>query len=430
MYKKTVVVLIAMCLICSCLYATGAKETEPEPVSEEVRAEQIVVETVGNLADTLTNTFRSAFLLGHYNLKQFVINPLIIALLTLEILILGLLLIVQHKQVMSGPEMLWRFFFTILTIALIQLLPLMVDMIMSVFSKAGFAAGGARTSSEMQMQPSIVMGFYNTTVAPLEATTAGMRQAMDYLTNGSFKIGQASLWFEYGATMLIIMLIKLVVLVMFLFTLLNVMMWIIELYFLMAIATFLLPWQLLQPTKFLASGTWQALFGQGIKLFCLTFTITCCEVVFKNIIASNPINWYEIVSKSSFGSAWTVIPYVLFAAMIFCYFVLKGPAVAKALILGQPTMETMGTHFILSSGAKAMGTATVASGIIGSGALGAAGRVGAAVGTGLTYPLRNVGAGVASGINAVGQGLGAAAQSVGQGVSNLASSIADRVRNS
>ena len=367
----------------SSLFAQGAKEDllQNPAITKEEQTEISIISSIGNMADSITYTFRNLFYSGHYNLTDNVLNPLIVGLLTLEVTGLGLMMVLQNKEVMSGTEMLWRFGSVILTIALIGFLPTIVDAIMNIFGKAGFIAGGANTNT-ISLRPSMVLDFYGHAVHPMEATSEAMDIAMDTLeaiANEKDNAIFTKAWIvlmpariEYWAAKGIFLVIKTFVLVSFLFTMVNVMMWIIELYFLMVVSAFSIPWKLFKPTSFLGSGVLQGLFGQGIKLFCLCFTISVCNQAFGEILGRHAVDWTGIFASANAGEfthapVRTVIPYTIFVTIVYCYFILKAPAVAKALVVGQPTMDTLGSYAVLHGGSRVMGaaaTTTMAAGSI------------------------------------------------------------------
>ena len=425
--KKLILIMAIFLLAAANLFAQGAKEDllQNPAVTQKEQTEISIISSIGNMADTVTYTFRNLFYSGHYNLTDYVLNPLIVGLLTLEVAGLGLMMVLQNKEVMSGVDMLWRFGSVILTIGLIGMLPTIVDAILNIFGKAGFIAGGANAST-ITLRPSMVLDFYGHAIHPMEVTSDAMDIAMNALEEIANKADSgvfSKAWIvlmpariQYWGAKAVFFLVKTFVLVSFIFTMVNVMMWIIELYFLMVVSAFSIPWKLFKPTSFLGSGVLQGLFGQGIKLFCLCFTISVCNEAFSGILGSHSVDWEGILQNAaanefSLAPVWSVIPYTIFVTIVYCYFILKAPGVAKALVVGQPTMDTLGSYSVLHGGARVMGAAAMTTA--------AAGSIAVAGVKGVARTIDNFADHIVNG-----------SRHTDSGISSQASSIQDQWRNS
>ncbi len=155
-------------------------------------------------------------------------------------------------------------------------------------------------------------------------------------------------------------IVELILLVMVTFVNINVTMWMIEFNFLLVVCAICLPWQIFSPTKFVASGIWQALFGQAIKMFCVVLLVSIAPKLFRAATTST-VESLLISMQAAEGFAYqallSLIVTTIGLTLTYCYFLMKGPAIAKAIIVGQPTMETLGTHAVTKMGARAIGTA-------------------------------------------------------------------------
>jgi type IV secretory pathway TrbL component len=141
----------------------------------------------------------------------------------------------------------------------------------------------------------------------------------------------------------------------------NIILWNIEFAYLLVLATFLLPFALFPPTKFLSTGVWPALAGQGVKLFCASFIITVSNRIYGGLL-----NMSLGENAASFAdNSLAIVPFVTLAAIVYCYFILRGPDIAKAMIVGQPTMDSPGTHMILSTGSKGLSAFLLTRSLIG-----------------------------------------------------------------
>lgn len=377
--KKVFLIILLLCISLS-VYAAGNVEETIDSVSDSVQdlgpvaaAGNAVMVATGHFADRVTNEFKSAFTIGFLNLHGKLLPTLITSLLVLEIIVLGIMMIVQKENKMSIQEVAWRTLFVFITIQMINMLPWLTSAIGNVFSQAGFVAGQGTTASR-GLQPSMVTSFYAIVMKSVEdyleaydILTSTFLRSLDYgLTDiGVWFPAWAEITFGTLLTHAVAAILKFIVMILFVFVLISVVLCICELYLLMVVSAFMLPWKLFKFTSFLAEGVFKALFGQGIKLFVMTFVLSSSSVIFSSTFDYiNTIDYKELTTtllgmdvvsldsiEIALGSIWNLIPTTLFVTIVFCYFMLHGPNIAKALIIGQPTMDNAAT-----SGVKAIGS--------------------------------------------------------------------------
>ena len=356
---KKILFIILILIVSTSLFANGSQETTtPEELPAEAAATGSAMVVAGRLADSVTEQFRSSFITGFLNIHKGVIPALITGLLILEITILGLMMITQNRGAMPNSEICWRIISVFIIIELINLLPWMTSMIGNLFAKAGFI-GGSGTSTNQSLQPSMVAEFYDLAIAPLEHYIDSYDTAYESIVSQiDFGISKVGDWLPYWfhlvmlrtGTHLVYSALKFIMQFLFIFVMISFSIAIIELYLLMVVSCFVLPFKLFKPTSFLGEGVFKALFGQGIKIFVMAFVVTASDVIFR----STEVYTWGVAMYQYPSSIWTIMPTVILKSVMFAYLVLRGPEIAKAVIVGQPTMHDSAGEAVKSAGAAMM----------------------------------------------------------------------------
>lgn len=340
------------------------------------------IEYQATIFDEVYSLFSRQLNMSFRSMRDNVVPSLLMALILLETMWVGTQAILQKN--MSVPEIFTKIFLILLIVVITQNLDLIVKGLTQMFSKAAQVAGDSGNlysnnlviSKYALFRPSEVTLSCKDMLTPLITVR---EMLSEYAQGLNFKLTQinnyVSLIVPIWIMQVMCWIVEIVLLVMISFVNVNVLMWCIEFSFLMVVASICLPWQIFSPTKFVASGIWQALFGQAIKLFCIVFMVSISPSLFRSSTSNTVVKIIEIIERTSdiengripTESILSVIVLTIVLVMAYCYFLMKGPAVAKAIIVGQPTMETLGSHMVTRMGSRTMAfgsaAATVSSGL-------------------------------------------------------------------
>lgn len=410
---KKIGILFVLLLSTSLLFATGNKEQNvpQETISATGKGIQMAMNLAGSIADGVSNSFSVGFM-GGYNFMRSgskntdntnLVNPsrgayltsalgvLFRACLMLEILFLGLRLLSMNNEGISLNQIVWKIFSVFALYTIIMNLGWIINGISQIFIRIGLFAGTGYIDATSVLRPSVVTDFYTLATSPLEdyiQTYYTMFDTIvDEMTGSVFNFGTwiiplIKVTISYLGTMFLCVLIRLLLMFIFLLALVEVTITICELWLLIASASIMLPFKVFRYSKFMGDGVFPALFGQCIKLFVLAFLLSISGELF---VAASP----DVVTKlNNVQKMWqaaldnggltvtraleivaqtphvlSMILPVIFVSFLFIYFVMKGPGIVKALIVGQPSMDTHGSTIIRIAGTKLLSSAVrVASG--------------------------------------------------------------------
>src|SRR5450432_2867809 len=256
--------------------------------------------------NTLTLTlqnFIGAFSAGYGHL-QGSINSLLGILVSIEVVLLGL------WAALGGGDNLVGIFKKILHIGIwvwiVQSFPTMAKAFVESLIHAGLMAGGGKGGDvSLLMDPSRLAGYGLDATEPLTQKLAdlGMTDLSDLIVFG----------FAYLAIM-----------ACFLVMAINMFLAVLEYYLFAALAGILLPFGLLEPTKFLAEKAIGAVVSAGVKLMVLGLVTAIIDPVLSSIHFAGP--------EITFNELWSVFLTVC-ALMFLCW---KAPSLAGALLGGSP----------------------------------------------------------------------------------------------
>lgn len=394
--RKLLVILMVLFTCLSTVSAGGSKETE---VTEETEAQiettqdiiseglgyvddgadwavnssiNLVTSAIGSVLDEIYLSFHQAFTLSFTNVKDLILPKLLAMLLLVEISYIAVMAIVQQELAFS--QFMKKFFVLMLIVIIANNMDLIVQGLSVMFSTMGFVAGDSSYQGVfivdsplgMIFMPSDILDAVKQMLAPLWTLKELIDDYKDVLiTNARGIMGTITAIIAYVPLMAqsaLIYFVMLFLLFVISFCALNIAFWLIEFSFLMVIATLCLPWQIFDPAKFVSSGIWQALFGQAIKILCVVLIVAIAPGLFNNaVFTSNLISMGETISDGGGVPMTAIFMQIVVTGLTvgaYCYFLMKGPAIAKAIVVGQPTMETLGTHMI----------AKVAAGVVTAGA--------------------------------------------------------------
>lgn len=346
------------------------------------RTTSILLRGLGSIFDEIFTLFYNQLNLSFVNAARFVLPKLFGCLLVVELSYLAILAIIQQE--MSMAQMFRKLFIACITIILAANMNLIVEGLNAMFARIGFVIGDpsygdsfiVETPIGTIFQPSDLVNSFRTVLTPLQTLLEALQNFKYTLID---KISVLKIWgiaqniIEVGTLSIlcyVVYIIQFLLLLIIAFSTMNVTFWLIEFQILMVVACILIPWQVFDPTKFLGSGIWQALFGQAIKIFCIILMVAIAPPLIERAIFTQNLT-ETIVSIKESGSVPTTaimlqILTTIVIVVVYCYFLMKAPAIAKALIVGQPTMETLGSHYIVQKGAAMIGV--LGSGIQGIGA--------------------------------------------------------------
>lgn len=343
---------------------------------------------IGSVLDEIYVMFFNAFTLSFENVKTLIIPRLFGVLLLLEISYLAVIAILQ--QDLPVEQMMKKVFVILIVLITVNNMNVIVEGLQYMFSSMGFIAGDSsfqgsfieETPQGTIFQPSDILTAVRGMLSPLWTLKETIDEYKDLLLSTVFS---GFMKFNFGAlaeylalvfASFLMYIVMLVLIFIISFCALNVAFWLIEFSFLMIIAMLCLPWQVFDPLKFASSGVWQALIGQAIKILCVVLIVAIAPELFNNAVFSqNLINTAQTVMETGGVPTMAIFYQIIITVLIvgaYCYFLMKAPAIAKAIVVGQPTMETMASHTVartvasLSAGAAMLplsGTAAILGGL-------------------------------------------------------------------
>ncbi|MGH7436849.1 MAG: P-type conjugative transfer protein TrbL [Polyangiaceae bacterium] len=259
--------------------------------------------------NTLTLTLQNfiAALSGSYAHLQSAANSLLAILVGIEVVLLGL------WAAAGGGDNVVGVFKKILHIGIwvwiVQSYPTLAKDLRDSLIQAGMTAGGGSTDVSLLMDPSRLAGYGLDATEPLTKKLAdlGMVDLSDLLVFG----------FGYLA-----------ILACFFVMAINVFLAVLEYYVFAALAGILLPFGLLQPTRFLAEKAIGAVVPASVKLMVLGLVVSIIDPVLSNIHFTGP--------EITFNELWSVLLTVC-ALMFLCW---KAPSLAASLLGGSPHLES------------------------------------------------------------------------------------------
>ena len=336
---------------------------------------------IGYLFDSLYMAFNFRFQDSFENLiDNRGIVPLILSFMLLfEVLWIAIRCILQQN--ISLPEILIKFFLTIITILFINNLDWFVDGIKTLFSTAGYTAADSTAGHDPSaygvgyiVTPSEVATSALSCFSPIEGVITAINNYILYIQSNAGSSGIFSgitgpvvafiQALPYYIFLILSYIVEIILLVVLSFALINISLWLIEFGLLLIIGTFCLPFQIFEPTKFLGKGVWPVLFGQGLKLFVIVFLVNLIPELLEPTLSSFifSIDTSEGATLP-YGEIMTGLVFSIITVITYCYLLIKAPSVALGLITGTPTMETVGSHFVTMMGAKSVGLAAAGVGV-------------------------------------------------------------------
>lgn len=377
--KKLVAIFLILVILPSMLFAASSTGD----------VTRVILTYMGASFNQIYTLFDSQMNLSFKSIRDNIIPQLLFILILLELLWICIQGILQKS--ISLPEMLIKLFLTLLIIVISQNMNLIVRGLAKMFSRMAMVAGDTSYNDSFIIEaggyatfrPSDITTSFQQIIEPLDLAKSSL---YSYAGTVGFRLTDIGAWFSLAFPAYIMAfictLVQIILFVVISFVSLSLTFWLIEFMFLLVVATVLLPWQVFSPTKFVSTGIWQALFGQAIKLFCIVFMVSIGPPLFERISAISIYPMTGILevaanSKDSFPMSPVISIMVMAITLVisYCYFLMKGPALAKAIIVGQPVMETLGTHYVARMGSRALG------GVWAGAKLATAGTVGKIVGT-------------------------------------------------
>lgn len=260
---------------------------------------------------------------------------ILFSLLTIELIIVAVSSFV--KGVFPASEVIKKFFICVLILFFISNIWNLTELASRVFVQGGNIAGrydGGGSSSWFELMPGDALEGYFKAAAQID-------KAEDQLLNSMSSVNLLKLSFsslKQIAIWLLFFILKLVLFIIYTITALYILLWQTELYLLIIIATFLLPFWIFRYTNFLTKGIPQTLLGQCVKLFTATLVLRICSGLFDPVFAT--LEKFARASGWSIGSmVYCYLPGVIIISMVVCYFTLKAPETARAILSGTPTTD-------------------------------------------------------------------------------------------
>ena len=267
---------------------------------------------------------------------------ILFSLLSLELIIVSVASFM--KGVMPVGEVIKKFFICLIVMFFISNIWNITDFAARIFVRGGNIAGGynevitsnieERESVWVELYPGDVMEGYFKASAEID-------KAENMLTSSTstYSLSKASFSVIKGiALWLLFLILKLVLFAIYTITALYVLLWQVELRLLVIIATFLLPFAVFRYSNFLVKGIPQTILGQCVKLFTATLVVRFCATLFEPI--------FVMLSNIAKASNWSLgvmltcyLPGVIIISMVICYFTLKAPETARAILSGTPTSD-------------------------------------------------------------------------------------------
>ncbi|MCB2181350.1 MAG: P-type conjugative transfer protein TrbL [Desulfobulbaceae bacterium] len=259
-----------------------------------------------SLTTTLTN-FINAFN-GGYSLLLPSVRWLTGTLLAIELSLIGI-----YWAVSGGERLIAvikKLLFILFWVMLVGYFDVWAKTFVKSLINAGLIAGGQSGNYNLLLDPSRIAGYGLDATMPL----------VDKLQGISFDVVDAII---VGFAYMLIMLAFLVIAI-------QVVLCQLEYYLVLVLASILLPWGLLKPTKFIAEKAIGAIISAGVKLMVLSFIIAVADNVLSNIqFASNTIEFNEL---------WAVF----LTTGTIAFLAWSAPGMAAGLVSGSPSL-TAGT---------------------------------------------------------------------------------------
>lgn len=291
---------------------------------------------IGIMIDKLNNTFKS-IIYSHNSKLQNNYKLLFRILLILEITWLGLMSITKGE--LSGVK---------LMIALMKVL----FLILVVFYLTGIVEYAlkfvADFSKVMGKPESDSIKIYT----PGSDIMAKYREVTGLFASVVEKIGDGNK-VVLALANIIKILVEMFLFMVFLYLSLNVLVAYIELYLLVILISFLLPFNIFEPSKWIGANVWQALVGQIIKLFAIMLILGLSGEIFNDFLKNIQYNITDLENINNWDYLSNMIIYAIAYSAVFAYIIITIPSLVKALITGTPHVDSIGNRMILGPAAKA-----------------------------------------------------------------------------
>ncbi len=329
--------------------------------------------------NTLTNTlnnFLAVFSLGYGNLWASTLW-LFVTLLAIEICLFGLYFAFGAKNYVDA---FWRVIFIGFWWWIVNAFPALSTMVMDSFVAWGNTAGGGGAANILD--PSAIASLGAVAAVPIF-------DLMDSL--GNFDIGKK----------LILSLLWLIVVLVFFIIAIQIFITMLEFYLMVALSSVLLPFGLLNKTKFLAEKALGGVISFGIKLMVLSFLMTVAQPILALAVLPPDPTYNDIMALILTVGAIAVL-------------VWNAPGIAAGMLSGSPSL-TAGTAVQGTAVGALAGSAAVAGSL-------AATRAAAALGSSAGHGAARLGGSVIS-----GSALGSAVQTGGR-AARIAGGVAGGIK--
>ena len=300
-------------------------------------------------------------------------EKLMIILLTIDFAVSGLLIAMGKKASIEDVTM--KLLITGIIVWLINDFEHLAFMFQESVVQISGRIGG-HFNIDFLLNPSLILQYANEEI--LEPLSDLMDQATGWLTDLKIKL-------IFGFAFIGIML-------SFLIITLQLALALIEFHFIVLAALFLLPFVLLDATKFIGMKTFPAVIGHAIKLGIVVMVVSVTMNVYQTIV-SIP------ASVSDFSMDYIIM--LVGVTLLMTFISIQVPALANSLLSGVPNLSASG--MLQNIGAMAM-----------TAGIGAKMLTGGGVGT-------------ASALKGVGQGVSGSGVSGGSGGANTAGRVAGTV---
>ncbi len=357
-----------------------------------------------NTLTTTLNNFLTVFSLGYSNLWAST-QWLFVTLLSIEIVLFGLYYAFGAKNYVDA---FWKVLFIGFWWWVVNAFPTFTTMLLDSFVAWGNTAGGGGPGNILDPSAIATQGM---------AAARPITDALDALSD-----------FDVGGKLLYALLWLIVLLIFFIIAI-QIFITVLEFYLVVALSSILLPFALLDKTKFLAEKAIGGVISFGIKLMVLSFLMTAAQPILALAV---------LPADPTYNQIMALILTVGALAML----VWNAPGIAMGLLAGSPSL-TAGTAFQAAAVGAIGGGAAVAGGLaatraaasLGGGAARGAARLagGVSAGAALSSALQTGGA--ASRLaGAVGGGLhgggSALTQSIRGGISSMTAGATSAMKSS
>ena len=285
---------------------------------------------LGSVFDNLFVLFTRQLNLSFANLRDNIVPQLCFILILCEVSWLSIQAILRKS--MAIPEVMMKFFLVVLVVVITQNLNWIVNGLMKLFTAMAKTAGDSAnlyTGDAAIFTPSIVIQSTGMMLSPLAEARESLTNFMDGIEFGFFKDNTYALFSLLIPALVakgVLWLVEIMLLVMICFCNINVTMWLIEFQFLMVVCMICLPWHIFAPTRFIASGIWQALFGQAIKLFVIVFLVSIAPNLFQTVTATATNSLLNALLQTQAGFSFAAVGglaiTVIGVCIAYCYFLL------------------------------------------------------------------------------------------------------------